>query len=100
MDPCRQYDSLPVGYLLWDTGKVGDYQHVDIVSRKRLAQDGLSHLVPVIRHTCLADVFTVVSVRMGLALREVDRVLVVLGCVLEGQTVVLLAIPVVGGLQG
>ena len=50
-------------------------------------------------HTCLADVFTEVSVRIGITVREVDRVLVVLGCVLEGQTVVLLAIPVVGRLQ-
>ena len=95
MDPCREYNSLPVGYVFRNTPEIGNYEHVDIVTSQTLAQDGLSYLIPGGRNTGLADEFAKISVSVGITVGEVDRVFIVLGSVFKSKTVILLSITII-----
>ena len=88
MHPRRQYHSFPNGYRLGYACEIGDDEHVDVVAGKTLAEDSFSDFVLVLESAGLGDEAAEVGVGVRVAVREVDCVHVVLGCVLKSETVV------------
>mmetsp|Transcript_18273 Transcript_18273/g.31255 ORF Transcript_18273/g.31255 Transcript_18273/m.31255 type:complete len:430 (+) Transcript_18273:217-1506(+) len=99
VDARSEDDGLPNGYVLGDAGEVGHDEHVHVVTGETLAEDGLAHLVLVLEGAGLVDETAEVSVGVGVAVSEVDGVLVVARRVLEGEGEVHGAVTVVGLLQ-
>ena len=96
MNSGRKDDRFPDSDVLWHACKIGDDEHVHVVSSETLAQDRLPHLVFVLKGADLVDKLAHVGVGVGVAVRKGDCVVVVLGGPLEGECVIHLAVSVVG----
>lgn len=100
MHPCRQYDSLPDRNLLRYTSKISYYQHIDIISRQRLAKDSFPYFIFILKSACFWYKSTDVRIGIRVAVTEVDSIIVVFSSIFECQAVVNGAIPIICRLHG
>jgi hypothetical protein len=81
------------------TRKIRDNKHIYVITCKTFAEDGFSNLVLIFVRTCMIDVSAQICICIWVAMRKVHGIKVELGCVLERQAIVILAITIVVWLQ-
>ena len=95
-----QYYSFTNGYFFWRAAKICYNQHVYVITGETFAKHGLSDLVLILICASLIHVPDQIRIRIRITMCNVNCVKVKLGCVLEGQAIIILTVPVIVWLQG
>lgn len=90
---------FPHSYVLRYTRKVCNNKHINIISSQTFAENSFPYFIFVLKCACLANIFTQVSISVGVAVSNVHYVFIVLRRVLKRQTIIELTISVVAGLE-
>ena len=100
MHPCRQYNCLPDRDLFWYTSKISHNQHIYIISCQWLAKHSFPYFVFILESACFWNKTADVSISVGVAVAEVNSVIVIFRSVFEGQTIVNGSISIICWLHG
>ena len=99
MNSCCENDSLSNCDLFRDARKVSNDEHINIIPGKTLAEHRLPNFVLILKGAGLVHELAEVCVTIGVAMGEINTVIIVFGGVLKSETVIVLAIAVIAWLN-